>query len=91
MKEIAKVTYVKTYVDVIVRMRTDGSLFPIKIVWEGVEHKIDKVIKISTEPPRYVGAGVTIKHTCLMDGKEKELFLEDCPRRWFVEKRVIQF
>lgn len=90
-KKESKFTYVKTYVDVIVRMRTDGSSLPIKMLWEGHEYKIDEVVKISTTPPKYVGAGVTIRHTCLIGGVEKDLYLEDSPRRWFIEKRVVQF
>lgn len=91
MENVSKVTYVKTYVDVVVRMRTDGSFIPQKVLWEGVEYKVDKVLMISTAPPRYVGSNVTIRHTCLINGQEKELYLEDCPKRWFIEKRVILF
>lgn len=90
-KKESKVAYVKTYVDVVVRMRSDGSSLPIKILWDGTEYKVDKVLRITTRPPKYVGAGVTICHTCMVGGQERDLFLEDCPRRWFIEKRVVQF
>lgn len=87
----SKLSYVKTYIDVIVKMRTDGAYIPVKVLWEDREFEVDKVIRISQSPPQYVGAGPTIKHTVLIGGKEKNLYLEENPRRWFIEKPIIQF
>ncbi|MGI6137150.1 MAG: hypothetical protein GX959_02055 [Clostridiales bacterium] len=86
------VRFVKTYVDVIVRMRTDGTLIPISVIWEGQTYDVDGVLQIiearSQKVPSTVG---TIKYVCRIQGQDKEMFLEDYPRRWFVEKPVIQF
>ena len=89
----SKIRYVKTYVDVVVRMRTDGTNVPMKVIWDDQEYTIDKVLRVMAAPPKKVAhiGGPTIKHVCLMNGQEKELFLEDNPRRWFVEKPVVQF
>ena len=61
------VKYVKTYVDVLVKMRTDGTFIPVKVLWDEREF----VVKLC--------------------GQERALYLEDNPRRWFIEKPVVQF
>ena len=67
----SSVKYVKTYVDVLVKMRTDGTFIPVKVMWDNREFEIDSVVK--------------------MRGQERALYLEDKPRRWFIEKPVVQF
>lgn len=86
-----KVQYVKTYIDVVVRMRTDGTYMPIKVIWDGREFDIDSIVKISQSQPPHVGGTMAIRYSVKMAGKEKDLFLEDKPRRWFIEKPVIQY
>lgn len=87
----SKLQYVKTYVDVLVKMRTDGSYIPVKMLWDNKEYEVDRVLRISQGVPQYVGAGPTIKYLVVIGGQEKVLFLEDNPRRWFIEKPIIQF
>lgn len=87
----SSVKYVKTYIDVLVKMRTDGTFIPIKLLWDGREFDIEKVIKITMSSPQYVGASSTIKYLVQMCGQERVLYLEDKPRRWFIEKPIIQF
>lgn len=87
----SKVKYVKTYIDILVKMRTDGTCIPVKVLWDNREFEIDKVVKIGQSPPQYVGAGCTIKYSVIIGGQDKTLYLEDSPRRWFIEKPVIQF
>lgn len=86
-----KVEYVKTYIDVVVKMRTDGTYIPIKVIWDGREFEIDNIVYISRSQPLHVGGNIVIKYCVKMGGREKELFLEDRPRRWFIEKPVIQY
>lgn len=86
-----RLQYVKTYIDVVVRMRTDGTYIPIKVIWDGREFEIDTVTRISQSQPPHVGGNVVIRYSVKMAGKEKDLFLEDRPRRWFIEKPVIQY
>lgn len=88
---MGRMKYVKTFVDVIVRMRTDATYIPEKVIWDGVEYKIEKILSITPKSPEYVGSGPTIKYTVIMFGQTKELYLEDSPRRWFIEKQVVQF
>lgn len=86
-----RLQYVKTYIDVVVRTRTDGTYIPIKVIWDGREFEIDTVTRISQSQPPHVGGNVAIRYSVKMAGKEKDLFLEDRPRRWFIEKPVIQY
>ena len=53
--------------------------------------EIDSVVKILMAPPQYVGSSSTIKYLVKMCGQERTLYLEDKPRRWFIEKPVVQF
>ena len=41
----SSVKYVKTYVDVLVKMRTDGTFIPVKVMWDDREFEIDSVVK----------------------------------------------
>lgn len=72
-------------------MRTDGTYIPIKVIWDGREFEIDCIVRISQSQPPHVGGGVVIRYSVKMAGQEKDLFLEDRPRRWFIEKPVIQY
>ena len=87
----SSVKYVKTYIDVLVKMRTAGTFIPVKVMWDDREFEIDSVVKILMAPPQYVGSSSTIKYLVKMRGQERALYLEDKPRRWFIEKPVVQF
>lgn len=50
------VKYVKTYVDVLVKMRTDGTFIPVKVLWDEREFDVDSVVKITMSPPQFVGS-----------------------------------
>lgn len=86
------VKYVKTYIDVLARMRSDGTIIPLTVLWDDTEITIDYVLKISSQQPRrvYPSSG-TIRYLCRIGNQQRELYLEDSPRRWFVEKAVLQF
>lgn len=88
---VSAVKYVKTYVDVLVKMRTDGTFIPVKVLWDEREFDVDSVVKITMSPPQFVGSSSTIKYLVKLCGQERALYLEDNPRRWFIEKPVVQF
>lgn len=48
----SSVKYVKTYVDVLVKMRTDGTFIPVKVMWDDREFEIDSIVKILMAPPQ---------------------------------------
>lgn len=52
----SKIRYVKTYVDVVVRMRTDGTNIPIKVIWDDQEYNIDKVLRVMSAPTKTSGS-----------------------------------
>lgn len=86
------VKFVKTYVDVLAKMRRDGTILPQKVLWEDKAYEIDCIMKISPIPNyKKIPGSDTMKYICEIQGKRKELFLEDNPRRWYVEKPVLQF
>ncbi len=86
------VKLVKTYVDVLVKMRRDGTILPQKVYWEEKSFDVDCILKI-TPLPNYTNTpgSDTLKYICEIKGKRKELFLEGKPIRWYVEKPVLQF
>ena len=56
------VKYVKTYVDVLVKMRTDGTFIPVKVLWDEREFDVERVVKITMSPPHIVGSSSTITY-----------------------------
>lgn len=86
------VKFVKTYIDVIVKMRSDGTMIPLTIMWDKIKYDIDNIIKIIPEKPKRVKqTSDAIKYICQIGDNTRDLFLEDNPRRWFIEKPIIQF
>ncbi|HAM62858.1 MAG: hypothetical protein A2Y20_00260 [Firmicutes bacterium GWF2_51_9] len=75
----------KEYVDVVIYHRKDGQIKPLYIVWHnGVEYPIDKVMQITRAASLRAG-GTGIRYTCLIQGSQRYLFLEE--DRWFIEKK----
>ena len=71
------------YVDVVSKMRSDGTILPLKIIWEdGKEYVVDKVQCIKKAASLKAG-GCGIRYTCIISGQQRFLFLEDY--KWFVE------
>ena len=70
----------KRYVEVDVRFSTEGRLRPLQIIFDkGQVYKIDKIKDICV-------GGVGDRYTCMIQGKERELWFED--GRWFVAAKV---
>ncbi len=73
----------KTYVDVLADFTKEGFMRPIRITWEdGREYAIDRVLSCCRAASRKAG-GCGIRYTCMVSGREIELFYEE-NYRWFL-------
>ena len=78
----------KRYVEVDVRFSTEGRLRPLQIIFDkGQVYKIDKIKDICRRAADVGGVGD--RYTCMIQGKERELWFEDglWRRRWLPSKR----
>ena len=75
----------KTFVEVIARFDTEGSVTPLSIIWEdGRVFEIDRILDIRRAASLKAG-GIGIRYTCYIRGQETYLWFED--PQWFVEKK----
>ena len=66
----------KRYVEVDVRFSTEGRLRPLQIIFDkGQVYKIDKIKDICRRAADVGGVGD--RYTCMIQGKERELWFED--------------
>ena len=73
----------KKYIDVVASMKSDGTVLPLKIIWEdGKEYMVDNVLDIRRAASLKAG-GCGVRYTCKICGQVRFLFLEDY--LWFVE------
>jgi len=76
---------VKKYVEMIVRYMEDGTIMPLAVRWaEGELYEIDRVTDVRPAASMKAG-GAGIRYTCMIQGHEKYLWLEET--RWFVEAK----
>ena len=78
----------KRYVEVDVRFSTEGRLRPLQIIFDkGQVYKIDKIKDICRRAADVGGVGD--RYTCMIQGKERELWFEDgrWRRRWSPSRR----
>ena len=80
----------KRYVEVDVRFSTEGRLRPLQIIFDkGQIYKIDTIRDICRRAADVGGVGD--RYTCMIQGKERELWFEDgrwlWRRRWLPSKR----
>jgi hypothetical protein len=73
----------KLYIDVIAHFKTDGSVLPIYLYYDGNYYKIDH-IKHITPAASLKSGGMGLRYTCNILGQVRYLFLEDT--KWFIEK-----
>ena len=74
----------KRYVDVTAVFHSDGTVIPLCVNWsDGRRFPIDRVTDIRRAASLKAG-GVGIRYTCMINGHEKFLFLEES--RWFLEQ-----
>jgi hypothetical protein len=72
----------KTFVEVIVKYKSDGKLYPLTILWEdGRKFDIDKIIDIR-KATSIKNGGKGIRYTCSIQNKQIYLFLDE--DRWFI-------
>ena len=82
-----KVTYARTFVNVVVEHQSDGRKTPMQIRFDdGRRFDIDKVTERRRAAATKVG-GTGIRYTIWIRGKERKLFEDD--DRWFVEERIL--
>ena len=76
----------KVYVDVLAEFSRDGFLRPCRITWEdGRKYMIDRVKRCERRASRKAG-GMGLMYTCVIAGKEVNLFYEE-NQRWFVTRK----
>lgn len=77
----------KRYVVVDVRFSAEGRLRPLQIIFDkGQVYQIDKIKDVSRRAADVGGVGD--RYTCMIQGKERELWFED--GRWFVAAKVVK-
>ncbi len=82
-----KVTYARTFVNVVVEHQSDGRKTPKQIRFDdGRRFDIDKVTERRRAAATKVG-GTGIRYTIWIRGKERKLFEND--DRWFVEEIIL--
>lgn len=83
----------KIYVSVFALFSEDGSIKPLEVIWEdGRRFEVQKITDVR-RAASLKGGGSGIRYTCLIEGKERYLFLEDIMpttiigAKWFVEAK----
>ena len=75
----------KVYVKVAAIFSPDGKLQPIAFWWEDQRrYSIDHIIDVCRAASLKAG-GTGIRYTCMVHGKETNLFFEE--DRWFIERK----
>jgi hypothetical protein len=78
-------SFKKVYVEVQLRVKADGSVRPISILWEdGIVYTVDRLRKVVPAASLKVGGG-GMRYTVVIEGKDRYLFEEN--GKWFVEGR----
>ena len=77
----------KVYVTMIVKILKDGSIRPMKMIWEdGTTYDIDRVLYVTPAASLKVG-GCGKRYTVMIEGKQRDIYDED--GKWFVEKEIL--
>lgn len=78
-------SYKKICVEVLARFLAEGGVRPIQIVWsDGRRYPVVRICSVQRAPAR-VSAVLPLRYTCMISGREKELYYEPDRMRWFVE------
>ena len=76
----------KVYVTMIVKILKDGSIRPMKMIWEdGSTYDIDRVLHVTPASLKVGGCGK--RYTVMIEGKQRDIYDED--GKWFVEKEIL--
>ena len=77
----------KVYVTMIIKILKDGSIRPMKMIWEdGTTYDIDRVLYVTPAASLKVG-GCGKRYTVMIEGKQRDIYDED--GKWFVEKEIL--
>lgn len=72
----------KRYVDVVVLVKKDSEMIPLKLVWDnGISYEIDKVLSVERRASVVGGGGE--RYEIRICGQRRYLFYEK--NRWFIE------
>jgi hypothetical protein len=75
----------KVFIDIVVKVKKDGTLIPLSIEWEdGKTYEIDRVLESKKAASLKVG-GCGLRFTLKIHGKQTYVFYED--GKWFVEAK----
>lgn len=78
-------SFEKIYVEVQLRVKADGGVRPLSILWEdGIVYTVDRLRRVLPAASLKVGGG-GMRYTVVIEGKERYLFEEN--GKWFVEGR----
>lgn len=73
----------KVFVDVVAKIKTDGTMVPLAVTWEdGTVYEVDKILCVRRAASLKAG-GMGIRYTCRIAGKDSFLFYE--APKWFME------
>ncbi len=83
----------KIYVEIIAKFTKEGQIIPQKLIWRnGMTYSVTKVIDVRRAASLRAG-GAGIRYTCIIEGQERYLFMEDIEFnkvagcRWFTESK----
>ncbi len=80
--------YRKVHVEVAALFPSKGGLRPLYIIWEdGRKFEVNRV-KFMERAPSHVGSILPVRYTCVVEGRERELYFEPDQMRWFVEAPI---
>lgn len=78
--------YRKVYVEMTVRVSTEGKLTPVALHWQDrLTYTVDAVLDRSFCPPSHVGGALTDRFECRFGQNVRALYRERMTGRWFVE------
>ncbi len=78
-------TMTKKYVEVLAKFDVNGTITPLKIVFDDITYVIDKVLSSKLCASFKVG-GIGVRYLVKINGITTYLFLEN--NRWFVEQKT---
>lgn len=75
----------KVYLKTAAVFYPDGTLRPVSFWWDnGCRYNIDRIVNVCRAASLKAG-GVGIRYTCVVRGREVDLFYEE--DRWFIERK----
>ena len=82
---VYNLTMTKTYVEVTAKFDVNGTITPLKLVFDNTTYVVDKVVSSKLCASFKVG-GIGVRYLVKINGFSTYLFLEN--NRWFVEQKT---